>query len=250
MEIASKRITEYHKRQLPTDQLYTDETGTTLGYQWKPIERVGIYVPGGTASYPSTVLMNAIPAIVAGVKDIVMVTPASNGKLNPSTLYAAKLLKISEVYQIGGAQAIGALAFGTDTINKVDKIVGPGNAYVAEAKKQVFGSVGIDMFAGPSEIVIVADESNDPKVTAADLLSQAEHDSSAQSILITDSEIFANKVETEVLEQLDSLPRKTIASESWERHGAIIVTKDINEAIQISNQLAPEHLELSFQNAN
>ena len=250
MEIASKRITEYHKRQLPADQLYKDETGTTLGYQWKPIERVGIYVPGGTASYPSTVLMNAIPALVAGVKDIVMVTPASNGKLNPSTLYAAKLLKISEVYQIGGAQAIGALAFGTDTINKVDKIVGPGNVYVAEAKKQVFGSVGIDMFAGPSEIVIVADESNNPKVTADDLLSQAEHDSSAQSILITDNDSFANKVETEVLDQLNSLPRKAIASESWERHGAIIVTKDINEAIQISNQLAPEHLELSFQNAN
>jgi histidinol dehydrogenase len=249
MEIASKRITEYHKRQLPADQLYTDETGTTLGYQWKPIERVGIYVPGGTASYPSTVLMNAIPAIVAGVEDIVMVTPASNGKLNPSTLYAAKLLNINEVYQIGGAQAIGALAFGTDTINKVDKIVGPGNAYVAEAKKQVFGLVGIDMFAGPSEIVIVADESNNPKITAADLLSQAEHDNSAQSILITDNDSFANKVETEVLDQLNSLPRKDIASESWERHGAIIVTKDINEAIQISNQLAPEHLELSFQNA-
>ncbi len=250
MEIASKRITEYHKRQLPTDQLYTDETGTTLGYQWKPIERIGIYVPGGTASYPSTVLMNAIPAIVAGVKDIVMVTPASNGELNPSTIYAAKLLNINEVYQIGGAQAIGALAFGTDKINKVDKIVGPGNAYVAEAKKQVFGSVGIDMFAGPSEIVIVANESNNPKITAADLLSQAEHDSSAQSILITDSVSFANKVETEVLDQLNSLPRKAIASESWERHGAIIVTKDIDEAIQISNQLAPEHLELSFQNAN
>ena len=249
METASKRITEYHKRQLPADHLYTDETGTTLGYQWKPIERVGIYVPGGTASYPSTVLMNAIPAIVAGVKDIVMVTPASNGELNPSTLYAAKLLNINEVYQIGGAQAIGALAFGTDTINKVDKIVGPGNAYVAEAKKQVFGSVGIDMFAGPSEIVIVADESNNPKITAADLLSQAEHDNSAQSILITNSDSFANKVETEVLDQLNSLPRKDIASESWERHGAIIVTKDINEAIQISNQLAPEHLELSFQNA-
>ena len=249
LELAVKRITDYHKRQLPSDQLFTDETGTTLGYQWKSIERIGIYVPGGTASYPSTVLMNAIPAIVAGVKDIVMVTPAINGELNPSTVYAAKLLGIDKIYRVGGAQAIGALAFGTDTINKVDKIVGPGNAYVAEAKKQVFGSVGIDMFAGPSEIVIVADESNNPKVTAADLLSQAEHDSSAQSILITESESFADKVETEVLDQLNSLPRKVIASESWERHGAIIVTKDIKESIQISNQLAPEHLELSFKNA-
>ena len=249
IELAFRRVTEYHKRQLPSDQFYTDETGTSLGYQWKPIERVGIYVPGGTASYPSTVLMNAIPALVAGVRDIVMVTPANNGKLNPSTIYAAKLLQINEVYRIGGAQAIGALTFGTDTINKVDKIVGPGNAYVAEAKKQVFGSVGIDMFAGPSEIVIVADDANSPKIIAADLLSQAEHDNSAQSILITNSESFADKVETEVLDQLNSLPRKAIASESWETHGAIIVAKDISESIQISNQLAPEHLELSFKDA-
>ena len=249
IEVAAKRITDYHRRQVPVDQLFTDETGTTLGYQWKSIERVGIYVPGGTASYPSTVLMNAIPAIVAGVKDIVMVTPAVNGNLNPSTVYAAKLLGINEIYRIGGAQAIGALAFGTDLINKVDKIVGPGNAYVAEAKKQVFGSVGIDMFAGPSEIVIVADNSNSPKITAADLLSQAEHDNSAQSILITDDSIFAEKVETEVLEQLKSLPRKSIASESWETHGAIIITKNIDESIQIVNQLAPEHLELAFNDA-
>ena len=249
IQVASKRINDFHKRQVPSDQLYTDETGTTLGYQWKSIQRIGIYVPGGTASYPSTVLMNAIPAIVAGVRDIVMVTPAINGELNPSTIYAAKLLGINEIYQIGGAQAIGALAFGTNTINKVDKIVGPGNSYVAEAKKQVFGSVGIDMFAGPSEIVIIADAENNPKIIAADLLSQAEHDNSAQSILITESESFADKVEDEALGQLNSLPRKKIASESWETHGAIIVTKDLAESIAISNQLAPEHLELSFKNA-
>jgi len=249
IELAAKRVNDYHKRQMPNDQLFTDETGTTLGYQWKPIERVGIYVPGGTASYPSTVLMNAIPAIVAGVKNIVMVTPAINGKLNPSTIYAAKLLGINEIYRIGGAQAIGALAFGTKLINKTDKIVGPGNAYVAEAKKQVFGMVGIDMFAGPSEIVIVADEHNNPTITAADLLSQAEHDNSAQSILITHSEMFAEQVQSEVINQLKSLPRRSIATASWESHGAVIITKNIDESIDISNQLAPEHLELSFNDA-
>ncbi len=249
IEFAAKRIEDYHKYQVPSDHIFTDETGTTMGYQWKSIERVGIYVPGGTASYPSTVLMNAIPAIVAGVDDIVMVTPAINGSLSPSTIYAANFLGIKEIYRIGGAQAIGALAFGTKNIMKVDKIVGPGNSYVAEAKKQVFGEVGIDMFAGPSEIVIISDGEVDPSIIASDLLSQAEHDNNSQSILITDNEEFANEVELKVLEQLETLPRKSIAELSWSSHGAMIITNNIDESIEISNLLAPEHLELAFTDA-
>ena len=249
LDVAAERIKKYHEKQIPKNLSYTDETGSILGYQWKPIEKVGIYVPGGTASYPSTVLMNAIPAIVAGVKNIVMVSPANQGKLNPATIYAAKLLGIKNIYRIGGAQAIASLAYGTETIENVDKIVGPGNAYVAEAKKQVFGSVGIDMFAGPSEVVVVADNINDPKIIAADLISQAEHDKNAQSILITNDEALAIEVEKEMVVQLKSLPRSEIATESWNNHGSIITTTSVDESIDLVNKLAPEHLELSIQDA-
>ena len=249
IDVAAKRVGSYHEKQIPKNLSYTDETGSILGYQWKPIEKVGIYVPGGTASYPSTVLMNAIPAIVAGVKNIVMVTPAHEGKLNSASIYAANLLGIKNIYRIGGAQAIAALAYGTESIQRVDKIVGPGNAYVAEAKKQVFGSVGIDMFAGPSEVVVVADDLNNPKIIAADLISQAEHDKDAQSILITNDESLAIEVEKEMITQLKSLPRCDIATESWDKHGLIITTTSIDEAIDLVNMLAPEHLELSIQDA-
>ena len=249
IDVAAERIKKYHEKQIPKNLSYTDETGSILGYQWKPIEKIGIYVPGGTASYPSTVLMNAIPAIVAGVKNIVMVSPANQGKLNPATIYAAKLLGIKNIYRIGGAQAVAALAYGTETIQNVDKIVGPGNAYVAEAKKQVFGSVGIDMFAGPSEVVVVADNINDPKIIAADLISQAEHDKNAQSILITNDEALAIEVEKEMAVQLKSLPRSEIATESWNNHGSIITTTSVDESIDLVNKLAPEHLELSIQDA-
>tara|TARA_B110001454_G_scaffold218746_1_gene247721 strand:+ start:839 stop:2134 length:1296 start_codon:yes stop_codon:yes gene_type:complete len=249
LDVASLRIKEFHKKQIPKDLSYVDDSGTHLGYQWKPIETIGIYVPGGTASYPSTVLMNAIPAIVAGVKNIIMVSPASDGVLNASTIYAAKSLGIKEIYRIGGAQAVAALAYGTETIPKVDKIVGPGNAYVAEAKKQVFGSVGIDMLAGPSEIVVIADSMNDPRIIAADLLSQAEHDVSAQSILITNDKSLAEQVEEEVGMQLKSLTRSEIATKSWSDYGSIIITTSIDESVDISNQIAPEHLELSVQDA-
>ena len=249
IDVAAERIKKYHEKQIPKNLSYTDETGSILGYHWKPIEKVGIYVPGGTASYPSTVLMNAIPAIVAGVKNIVMVSPANQGKLNPAIIYAAKLLGIKNIYRIGGAQAIASLAYGTETIENVDKIVGPGNAYVAEAKKQVFGSVGIDMFAGPSEVVVVADNINDPKIIAADLISQAEHDKNAQSILITNDEALAIEVEKEMVVQLKSLPRSEIATESWNNHGSIITTTSVDESIDLVNKLAPEHLELSIQDA-
>jgi len=249
IDVAAERIKKYHEKQIPKNLSYTDETGSILGYQWKPIEKIGIYVPGGTASYPSTVLMNAIPAIVAGVKNIVMVSPANQGKLNPATIYAAKLLGIKSIYRIGGAQAVAALAYGTETIQNVDKIVGPGNAYVAEAKKQVFGTVGIDMFAGPSEVVVVADNINDPKIIAADLISQAEHDKNAQSILITNDEALAIEVEKEMVVQLKSLPRSEIATESWNNHGSIITTTSVDESIDLVNKLAPEHLELSIQDA-
>lgn len=244
LKIAADRITAYHTRQLPEDLLYEDADGIGLGYRWTAIESVGLYVPGGLATYPSSVLMNAIPAKVAGATRLVMVVPTPDGVLNPLVLAAADLCGITEIYRIGGAQAIGALAFGTDTIAPVDKIVGPGNAYVANAKKQVFGTVGIDMIAGPSEILVVADKNNDPAWIAADLLSQAEHDPVAQSILITDDAAFAQAVDEAIALHLKTLERADIASESWDTYGAVIVVRELAEAPALVDRIAPEHLEL------
>ena len=249
LDLAAQRINNYHQKQLPTDQSYQDENETTLGYFWRAVESVGIYVPGGTASYPSSVLMNAIPAKVAGVKNISMVTPFTDGKINPSIMYAAKIAGVSNIYPIGGAQAIAALTYGTETIKAVNKIVGPGNIYVAEAKRQVSGIVGIDMFAGPSEVVIIADANSEPKIIAADLIAQSEHDPSAQSILICDDESLAKNVFNEVDYQISNLPRGEIARASWNKNGYIIVANDIDESFNLSNQLAPEHLEISLDNA-
>ena len=242
---AHERIQAYHIRQQPTNERYKDSVGVELGCQWTAIESVGIYVPGGTASYPSTVLMNSVPARVAGVERLVMVVPTPNGEINPLVLVAAELVGIEEIYSIGGAQAIAALAFGTETIAAVDKIVGPGNAFVAAAKKKVFGTVGIDMVAGPSEVVVIADLENDPSWLAADLLAQAEHDASSQSILITDDEELANAVEKAVESQLNSLPRQEIAAKSWQQNGAIIVVNDLISSVELVNSLAPEHLEIA-----
>ena len=249
LDLAAERIKNYHQKQLPADQSYQDENETTLGYFWRAVESVGIYVPGGTASYPSSVLMNAIPAKIAGVKDVTMVTPFTDGKINPSIMYAAKVAGVTNIYPIGGAQAIAALTFGTETIKPVNKIVGPGNIYVAEAKRQVSGTVGIDMFAGPSEVVIIADTNNEPKIIAADLIAQSEHDPSAQSILICNDESLANNVIKEVDDQISNLPRGEIARSSWDKNGYIIIANDIDESFNLSNQLAPEHLELLIDNA-
>lgn len=248
LELAAKRIETYHYQQVPDDKIFKDNSGIRLGWKWTPIEAVGVYVPGGLASYPSTVLMNAIPARIAGVSRIVMTVPTRNGELNPIVLAAAKIAGIEEIYKIGGAQAIAALAYGTETIPPVDKIVGPGNAYVAEAKRQVFGKVGIDMIAGPSEIVVISDKHSNPDWIAADLLSQAEHDSDARSILITDDEKFANAVESAVEETLETLDRRKIARESWSNNGIIIIVPDLEEAVNIANIIAPEHLELAVNN--
>jgi histidinol dehydrogenase len=248
LDVAARRIEDYHRRQIPKDETYTDEIGARLGWRWTPLDSVGLYVPGGTASYPSSVLMNAIPARVAGVARIVMVTPASGGKLNPLVLAAAKRAGIAEIYRIGGAQAVAALAYGTQTIAPVDKIVGPGNAYVAAAKREVFGTVGIDSIAGPSEILVVADAANDPEWIAADLLSQAEHDASSQSILITDDASFADRVSTAVDRALETLPRKAIASASWRDFGGIVVVARLEDACVLANRIAPEHLELAVEN--
>ena len=248
LALAAERIKAFHARQLPHGGEYTDAEGLRLGARWTPIDAAGLYVPGGTASYPSSVLMNALPAKVAGVGRLVMVTPTPDGVLNPLVLAAARLAGVDEVYRIGGAQAVAALAYGTLTIKRVDKIVGPGNAWVAEAKRQVFGTVGIDMIAGPSEILVVADAANDPEWIAADLLSQAEHDTVAQSVLITDDESFADKVEAAVERQLAELPRSAIARESWDRHGWVITVEDLErEAPDIINLIAPEHLELAVE---
>lgn len=244
LKAAKKRIESYHKKQLPKDKRYVDASGTTLGWKWTPVSRAGLYVPGGRAAYPSSVLMNAIPAIVAGVKELAMVVPAPNGVLNPAVIAAAKIAGITEIYTIGGAQAVGALAFGTASIRKVDKIVGPGNAYVAEAKRQVFGLVGIDMIAGPSEILVVADDAANPKWIAADLLSQAEHDKDARSILVTDSAALAAAVEQEVAALLATLSRREIAAASWEKNGLIITAASLDEATAIANDIAAEHVEL------
>jgi histidinol dehydrogenase len=245
MDTAAARIEDYHRRQMPPDMRYTDETGAILGWRWTCVDSVGLYVPGGTASYPSSVLMNAIPAKVAGVKRVVMVTPATGGKLNPLVLAAAKRAGITDIYRIGGAQAVAALAYGTETIRAVDKIVGPGNAYVAAAKREVFGQVGIDSIAGPSEILVIADGENDPDWIAADLLSQAEHDASSQSILITDDAAFADRVDAAARAQIATLPRKEIAGKSWNTNGAIIVVKNLDDAVPLSDAFAPEHLEIA-----
>ncbi len=248
LDLAAKRIQQFHEKQLPPDLHYQDDCGFDLGYRWNPMDSTGLYVPGGTAAYPSSVLMNAIPAKVAGVRRLAMCVPAPDGYLNPLVLAAAHKAGITEIYRIGGAQAIAALTFGTQTIQPVDYIVGPGNAYVAEAKRQVFGLVGIDSVAGPSEVVVVADRHNNPVHIALDLLAQAEHDIMAQSILITDDEDFAHQVLRAINEQLKILSRKAIAETSWENHGAILVIKSWDEAVPIINQIAPEHLELMLQN--
>jgi histidinol dehydrogenase len=246
LRFAHQRIEAYHLKQLPQDIDYTDAAGVRLGARWRPIASVGLYVPGGTAAYPSSVLMNAVPAKVAGVARIAMVVPAPGGALNPLVLAAAHIAGITEIYRIGGAQAVAALAYGTATIAPVDKITGPGNAYVAAAKRRVFGAVGIDMIAGPSEILVVADRANDPDWIAADLLSQAEHDSAAQAILITDDRAFAAAVRAAVERQLASLPRDA-ARESWERHGAIILVGDLTAAVPLIDRIAAEHVELAVE---
>jgi histidinol dehydrogenase len=245
LRLAAGRIEAFHRRQLPADIDYVDGAGVRLGQRWRAIDAVGLYVPGGTAAYPSSVLMNAIPAKVAGVARLAMTVPAPDGALNPLVLAAARLVGIDEIYRVGGAQAIAALAYGTATIAPVDKIVGPGNAYVAAAKRRVFGRVGIDMIAGPSEILVVADRHNDPAWIAADLLSQAEHDEAAQSILIVDDAGFAAAVEREVECRLQSLPRGETARASWRDNGAVILVSGWGEAIPLIDRIAPEHLELA-----
>ena len=244
LRLAHRRIVAFHERQYPTDERFTDELGVELGWRWRSIQSVGLYVPGGTASYPSSVLMNATPAKVAGVERIVMVAPAPDGKINPLVFAAAKLAGVDEIYRVGGAQAIAALAYGTQTIEPVVKIVGPGNAYVAAAKRRVFGVVGIDMIAGPSEVLIIADRHANPEWIAADLLAQSEHDAAAQSILITDDAGLAEAVEAAVGRQLPTLPRQSIAAASWRDFGAIILVEKIAESVALANRLAPEHLEI------
>ena len=244
LELAAERIRAYHARQMPEDALWQDATGATLGWRWTPVSAAGLYVPGGLASYPSSVLMNAIPAKVAGVKRLVVTCPTPGGVVNPLVLLAAEIAGVDTVYRIGGAQAVAALAYGTQTIQPVDKITGPGNAYVAAAKRRVFGRVGIDMIAGPSEILVIADRDNDPDWIALDLLSQAEHDESAQSILITPDAGFAARVVAAVEKRLETLERRAIAGASWRDFGAVILCRDLAEAAVLSNRVAPEHLEL------
>src|SRR3989454_1600895 len=249
LALARDRIEAFHRRQLPADDRFTDALGVELGSRWSAIEAVGLYVPGGSAAYPSSVLMKAVPAKVAGVPRLVMTVPAPEGKLVPLVLAAAKLAGIDEIYRIGGAQAVAALAYGTETIAPVAKIVGPGNAYVAAAKRLVFGKVGIDMIAGPSEVLILADRTGHPDWIAADLLAQAEHDASAQSILITDDAVLAENVEKAVSAQLGSLPRASVAAASWRDFGAIILVGELEEAVPLVDAIAPEHLEIASEHA-
>jgi len=244
LERAAARIRAYHDRQKPEDDSWTDATGAMLGWRWTPVTSAGLYVPGGTASYPSSVLMNAIPARVAGVERLVVACPTPDGKVNPLVLLAAEIAGVDTVYRIGGAQAVAALAYGTATIPPVDKITGPGNDYVAAAKRRVFGQVGIDMIAGPSEILVIADADNDPDWIALDLLSQAEHDASAQGILLTPDAALGRAVAAAVAVRLETLDRRAIAGASWARHGAIIVTRDLAEAATLADRIAPEHLQL------
>jgi histidinol dehydrogenase len=249
LSLAHARIMDFHLRQKPADVRFTDALGVELGWRWRPIDAVGLYVPGGAASYPSSVLMNAVPAKVAGCRRLAMVMPAPDGQTNPLALAAARIAGVDEVYRVGGAQAIAALAYGTETIAPVDKIAGPGNAYVAAAKRRVFGVVGIDMIAGPSEVVVLADKSADPRFVAADLLAQAEHDEAAQSILITNDASLAREVEAEVERQLESLPRAGIAGASWRSNGAVVLCPSLEAALPLVDRLAPEHLEIMGENA-
>jgi len=249
LELARERIEAYHRRQVPRDERFTDALGVELGYRWTAIAAVGLYVPGGTAAYPSSVLMNAVPAKVAGVERLVMVVPAPDGRLNPLVLAAAALAGVDEVYRIGGAQAVAALAYGTATIAPVDKIVGPGNAYVAAAKRLVFGKVGIDMIAGPSEVLILADRDANADWIAADLLAQAEHDTAAQSILVTDDAKLAAEVEKAVAAQLASLPRAAVAGAAWRDFGAVILVESLAQAVPLVDAVAPEHLEIVARDA-
>ncbi len=249
LELAHARVMDYHQRQKPADVRYTDSLGVELGWRWRPIDSVGLYVPGGGASYPSSVVMNAVPAKVAGCRRLAMVVPTPDGRINPLVLAAARIAGVDEIYRVGGAQAVAALAYGTRTIAPVAKIVGPGNAFVAAAKRRVFGAVGIDMIAGPSEVVILADSSADPRFIAADLLAQAEHDSAAQSILITDDDALARAAAVEVERQLAALPREKIAGASWRDYGAIILCRELKAALPLVERLAPEHLEIMARDA-
>ena len=244
LDVAAQRIESFHKNQLPSDIRYTDDVGMTLGMRWIPLDAVGLYVPGGKAAYPSSVLMNAIPAKVAGVKRLAMCVPTPDGVINPLVLAAAHRAGVTEIYRVGGAQAVGAMAYGTQTIRPVDRIVGPGNAYVAEAKRQVFGYVGIDSIAGPSDVVVIADSNTNPRLIALDLLAQAEHDECAQATLITPDAAFADTVIAAVEAELRVLSRAAIAGASWARNGAVLICRDMKEAVELANRLAPEHLEL------
>ena len=248
LELAADRIRAYHDRQMPEDMSWTEANGATLGWRWGPVTAAGLYVPGGLASYPSSVLMNAIPARVAGVRDLAIAAPTPDGVSNPLVLLAARLAGVETIYRVGGAQAIAALAYGTETIRPVDKITGPGNAFVAAAKRRVFGKVGIDMIAGPSEILVIADKGNDPDWIALDLLSQAEHDESAQSLLITDDAAFGQAVARAVSKRLQTLERRAIAGKSWDDFGAVITVPNLDEAARLSDKIAPEHLELCVSN--
>ncbi len=250
LRLAHERVMSFHRKQMPTDVHFIDSLGVELGWRWRAIESVGLYVPGGAASYPSSVIMNAVPAKVAGCRRIVMTAPAPDGAINPLVLAAAGIAGVSEIYRVGGAQAIAALAYGTPTIAPVAKIIGPGNAYVAAAKRRVFGKVGIDMIAGPSEVLVLADDSAEPRFVAADMLAQAEHDEAAQSILITDSAILAQAVAQAIEQQLRKLPRETIASASWRDFGAIILAPSLRQAIGLVDRLAPEHLEIMARDAD
>jgi histidinol dehydrogenase len=246
LETAHSRIKAHHEKQKPADHVYQDHLGVTLGTLWTAVEAVGLYVPGGTASYPSSVLMNAVPAKVAGVERVAMVVPTPRGELNPTVLAAARIAGVTEIYRIGGAQAVGALAYGTASIAPVSKIIGPGNAFVAAAKRQVFGTVGIDMIAGPSEVLVIADSSANPAWVAADLLAQAEHGGGAQSILVTTDTALADAVEKEVLRQVALLPRAQIAGDGWEEFGAVITVQSLDEAVTLANRIASEHVELAL----
>lgn len=245
LELAASRIAAFHARQWPKDEIWKDSAGLLLGWRWTPLSSVGLYVPGGKAAYPSSVLMNAVPAKVAGVERLVVAVPAPDGKLDPMVLAACKIAGVDEIYRVGGAQAVAALAYGTKTIAPVDKITGPGNAYVTAAKRMVFGTVGIDLIAGPSEVAIVADAANDPRWIAVDLLAQAEHDADAQSILITDDAAFAKSVRAAIADELRRHPRRAIAGASWRNHGATIVVRRLDDAVALVDSIAPEHLQLA-----
>ena len=249
IDISISRILEFHKKQLPSNLNWTDSLGIELGWIWKPIDRIGVYVPGGKASYPSSAIMNIAPAKIAGVEEIILATPSPDGIFNPLTIYASSAMNVTEILRIGGAQAIAAMAFGTETVEKVNKITGPGNEYVAEAKRQVFGKVGIDSVAGPSEVLLICDKSMPERIAAIDLLAQAEHDKNAQAILITSDKEYALKVEKEIENYLKNLKRKEVAKRSWKNFGAIVIVPNFKKAIEVSNLIAPEHLQLCFENA-